>query len=180
MSSHRIEIAKNDRRKIRGRRSIIRNDLLDHILRPSIRACDVASGTRFCNRQRGWIAINRCRRAENQVFDLIFAHGFQKCEGTVKVSSIILERLLNRFPDSLISRKVHDRIDLMLFENLFQIRRILNVHIIGSDTLSGDFPYPFRNLLRTVIEVICDDYIISQLKQFNCHMATDISRSASK
>lgn len=157
MCAHRIEIAKDDRRKIQSRRSIVCNNLLDHILRPFIWACDVSSLTRFCNRQRGWIAINRCRRAENQVFNLIFAHGFQKCEGTVKVISIILERLLNRFPDSLISCKVHDRIDLMLFENLFQSRRILNVHIIGPDTLFGDFPYSFRNFLRTVIEVICDD-----------------------
>ena len=89
------------------------------------------------------------------------------CDAKSVPTAINLMKIAEYFnvtTDSLISCKVHDRIDLMLFENLLQSRRILNVHIIGPDTLFGDFPYPFRNFLRTVIEVICDDHIISRLK----------------
>ena len=75
---------------------------------------------------------------------------------------------------------MHNRINLMLFENLFQISRILNVHIIGSDAFPRDFTDYDWNLWGTIIEGICDDYIVSRLKQFNCYMTADISRSASK
>lgn len=73
-------------------------------------------------------------------------HGFQQREGAVEVASVIPERLLNGFPYGLITSKVHDRIYLMLLENVFQIRRIPNVHIIGSGALSRDFIYYNWNL----------------------------------
>ncbi|MEI4850562.1 hypothetical protein Q8G46_28295, partial [Klebsiella pneumoniae] len=71
---------------------------------------------------------------------------FQQREGAVEVASVIPERLLNGFPYSLIASKVHDRIYLMLLENMFQIRRIPNVHIIGFGALSRDFIYYNWNL----------------------------------
>ena len=146
MCSNRIEIAKNDRRKVCSCLGIICNDPLNHILRPSIRTYAITYGARLGNRQRRWIAINRRRRAENQVFDLILMHGFQQREGAVEVASVIPERLLNGFPYGLITSKVHDRIYLMLLENVFQIRRIPNVHIIGSGALSRDSIYYNWNL----------------------------------
>ena len=96
----------------------VAEDFFEHGLRLSVGVGALALGTSFCNRDLCRVAVNGCRRTENEVLAAVITHGVEQHESGVHVVFVVFERLRDGFADSLETCKVDAGVKLVFAENL--------------------------------------------------------------
>ena len=163
MRTDRIEITQYGYAPLRIGNADICENTLDNQFRFSVRVC---SGKReiLTDRHTFGLAVYGCRRAEHNQLDIVLCHNLAKYQCSGKIVVIISYRLSNRFTDSLETRKVNDRVNIVLVKYTVDGFVIKKVGIIKLRMLSGNSLNSVDNTFLTVGKVIENNYITTVVK----------------
>ena len=122
--------------------------------------------------------IDRRGGAEHNALDAVLAHHLTQGEGAVQVVAVVFERLPHTFADSLVPRKVDDRVKRMGGEHLVQFCGVGYVHVIAAHMLPGDGFQAVEHMLAGVVEVIHDNGLVAGFEQLHIGVGTNEASAA--
>ena len=130
---------------------------------------------RFCwrifdNRHFFRHTINGGGTAEDQFIDAGFVHSLQEVQRSANVVVVIFERGLNRFGDFDESGKVHNRIDVKIFERLDKQLVIVKVSVDKSGVFDGGSV--------AFAEVIENNGLMTDVREHRGHVAAYVPGAA--
>ena len=156
----------------------ILQNLLQHRLRLTIGVRAFAQRTGFRNRNLRRIAINSCRRAENNIFAAMLAHHVEQHKRTVDIIIIILPRLLHALAYGLQSCEMNAAVKAVLRKNLFQSLTVADIRFIERNSLPGDFFHTLQGQLAGVDQIIYHHNAVTGAEQLNDSMRADKAGAA--
>ena len=180
MRTNGIEVTKKNDGEIGVSESCILKNDLEHIFCPAVRIGASANDRSFLDRHLVGSAVNGSGGAENDIVAIILLHGFEKCECGIDVVSVIFDRLLHGFANCFIACEMDDRFGLFSRKELFNGRLVRNVDLIEREILSDDGFDTVDRFGFTVGEIVCDDDIMTELRNFDGSMRTDVACAACK
>src|SRR5699024_10292537 len=101
----------------------------------------------LCYRNSLWHSVNRSRRREHDIINIILLHDLHKMKSSGYIIVIVAQRDSCRLAHSLKSREVDDRIDLVFLKYFFRTLIIEKVNLIERKILSGYLLYRVKAFL---------------------------------
>ena len=173
MCADRVEVTKQDDVPFRIGGMYVRQDLLQHPLRPAIRVRADALRAVFRDRNEGGISVDRRAGAEDDVLAAMLPHALYQRQGSGNVVGVILDRLLYRFSYRLQSGEMNDRVNLLRGKDAIQAFLVKDIPFHKVQRLSGNLLHPVNRLLAGVVQVVDHRNLITCIQQFHARMAAD-------
>ena len=173
--ANRVKISqKNHGHLLIGIRRIFQN-LLHHVLRPTVRVRAFSAAHVFRIRHRRLFPVNGGGGTEYHPTTARLLHHFQQRQGGIDVISVILDRLLHGFSHRLQPGKMNHHVDGVFRKNSFQCVRVFHVRPVHLRPHARNLLNPPEDLRAAVIKIVGDDYVIACSNQFYCGVGPDIS-----
>ena len=134
MCANRVEVTEQNDIPFRVCFLHITENFFEHGFCLSVGVGALAFRASFCNRDLCRVAVNGCRRAEDEVLAAVVTHGMEQHERSVHVVLVVFERLCDGFTDGLESCKVDAGVKLVFAENLVHGGSVTD---IGLDERNG-------------------------------------------
>ena len=163
MGTHRVEITQQRNAPVWLSFLQVGQDLLNHQLTFAVRALRGAGRETFDIGDLRLIAIDRCGRAENEVFNVGRAHGIHQTKRAIDVVIVVLQRFGDGFANGFQSREVDDCFDCMIVQDFSQQCFITNITL---DKQGGFAPQAFKHrhdTAFTVTQIVEDDDVVAIL-----------------
>ena len=173
-----IEIPQQDSAEVRVGSYIVRQNPLNHHLRPAIGRRGLDGGHLFFVGMGIVGAVDRGGGGEDELFAAEFLHNLQQCHGAVQVVSVILQRLFHALTHGLEACEVNHGIDLVVFKNRAQRLAICTVNLIKGRFTTGNRLDSVNHIRLGVGEIVHNDHIVSGVQQLHHGVAADVSRAA--
>ena len=160
MCADRIEVAKQHNIPLIVRSVNVRQNLLEHGLRPSIRirADTLRAALRDRNLRR--ISVNGSRRTEDNIFYAVIPHLITKCQRSADVVLIVLDRLRDRLSDRLQACEMNDCINLLLIKHCLNTGPITDIRLVEGHFLPCDLLNPVHSLSAGIIQIVKNDHLM--------------------
>ena len=173
-----IEVAEDGHAPLAVGYTQILKYLLDEILRRAV-GIRGASGRHILSERRGVLAaVNSGGRAEDELLASRLIHHAAQADRARYVVVIVVERLFDALRDALETRKVNDRVDLVLGENFGHRLFVAYIRLIEFEILARKFFYSFKAFGLAVDKIIEYNDIISRVEQLYARVRADEARAA--
>lgn len=165
--SDRVEVAQQDDVPFRVGFLDVHHHLLKHALCPSVGVGTLSFGAVLGDRNLDGVAINCCRRAENDVFAAVVTHYVEEDKSAADVVLVVFPGFLDTFADSLQSGEMDAGVELVLVENLLEGVAVADVGLVEFNGFASQCFDAVEGDRRRVAEVVGDDNIVAGLAKFD-------------
>ena len=173
MGSDGVEVAKQRNGPVRiGFRGVTKN-LFGHVFCPPVRVGAHAGMRGFAQRHVIVSGIDSSGRRENNVVDMVVAHGFTQRNRGEEVVVVIFQRHRNRFTDCLQPGKMNDTSDVIFFKDRIECSTVTDVIFIENEILSRNLLDAFKGFFTGIDQVVDNNHPVSLVQKLNTGMAAD-------
>ena len=156
----------------------VAQDLLLEELGRAVRVRGAADLALLSQRQLLGRAIDGGGRREDDLLDVVGAHGLEQHDGAVEVVVVVFDRLGDRLADGLERGEMNHPVDVVLGEDAVHQRLIADIALVALDGLAGDLLDAIERLGRRVAVVVHADNVVPLVQQLDIGVRTDVARAA--
>ena len=178
VGTDRIEVAQEHDIPQWIRRVNVRQNLLDHPFRPSVRVCARAFFLCLGKRHRIVRSVNRRGGAENNIMYAVTAHLVAENERAGDVVGVIFHRLLHGLADRFQTGEVDNGIDRLAVKQVPDLLPVQNIRLIKHRTFPGDRLDAVDHLAACVKQVVQNHDLVALIQQLHACVASDITGPA--
>ena len=174
-----VEITQRNTVQFALRRSDrIAQNIFAHLLGVAIGRGGGLAGRLLGHGQHVRLAINRCRRREDDIRAIIFTGQLQQIDEREDIVVIVLQRFLDRFTHRLRGCEVDHGIEAVLAEHLLEGLAVAAIDLLEGYLHARNTAHTLDCQLIRVRQIIHQHHVVTRLDEFDSRMRADISGTA--